>query len=118
MDFEVCKLMLDCGMNKGTMTRAIALFQRCQAQALLGEGEDTFTLESYQHARRISLQLRFHFSMEKWWKNKGKVSGPWKNKALFLPFSRIWKQRSFFLCSSTVFPWKNRNPVAVFGGSL
>jgi len=51
--------------------------------------------------------------MEKWWKNKGKVSGPWKNKALFLPFSRIWKQRSFFLCSSTVFPWKNRNPVAV-----
>jgi len=64
--------------------------------------------------RQVALQLRFHFSMEKWWKNKGKVSGPWKNKALFLPFSRIWKQRSFFLCSSTVFPWKKRNSVAVW----
>jgi len=25
--------------------------------------------------------------MEKWWKNKEKVSGPWKNKAFFLFFS-------------------------------
>jgi len=59
------------------------------------------------------LQLRFHSSMKEWWKNKEKVSGPWKNKALFLFFSLIWKQRNFFPCSSTVFPWKNRNPVAV-----
>jgi len=62
----------------------------------------------------LALQLRFHFSMEKWWKNKEKVNGPWKNRALFLFFSKIWKQRNFFLCSSTVFPWKNRNPVAVW----
>jgi len=51
--------------------------------------------------------------MEEWWKNKEKVSGPWKNKGLFLFFSLIWKQRNFFFCSSTVFPWKNGNSVAV-----
>ena len=87
------------------------LKNRSPTRALNGD-TPFFRLRNWQ--LDLSLQLRSHFSMEEWWKNKGKVSGPWKNKALFLSFSKIWKQRNFFLCSSTVFPRKNRNSVAVY----
>jgi len=50
IDFEIAKLLMDAGMNKALLARAIALFRRCQAAE---SEDDVFSITDYAHLRRM-----------------------------------------------------------------